>query len=572
MNILEHKPVQYFLVLLLGMFPCSAFFQNDDHSENEHSGNGREVVLFGGKIFTSNPEALWAEAVSIRAGRIRRVGSNYHVLSHAGNGAQLIDLDGRLVVPGFNDAHTHAAWSRFTELRANDIAFVPGPGPFASELYGDIEAAVQTVPPGTWITGIFGTNFIDDPMANRFDLDQVSPDNPVHLHSWAGHGTLINSAAMVAAGITEDEPDPLGGFYERVEGTNIINGFLHEYAEHRFERYLKSLIPVEEMRQQYLQYANTILTFGTTSIQDMAIGYTKEQSEEILAGIDLPIRWRDICFPLELREPCNSNLRAWSHPGGRSERLTSTGIKWITDGSPIERFANTRFPYSDLPGWFGLFNFPDSMRQILSRGRFGNPVDHQLLLHAVGGQAVDNVIAALNDFRGGSWKGRRVRIEHGDLIMPDQFNALRRQGVIVVQNPLHFTVGDTLLARYGARRFAIIQPMRTLLEQGIRLALGSDQTLGPANPMLDLFFAVTHPSHPDEALTLEQAVIAYTHGSAYAEYREKIKGTLAPGKQADLAVLSQDIFSLPVESILATVSVLTMVGGEIVYENGILDL
>ncbi len=568
MNISRYKPAHFLLIFLFWVFPCGAFFQDDAAEARHGERGGREIVLHGGKIFTSNPRQLWAEALSIRDGKIRRIGSNTEILARARHGARLIDLEGHLVVPGFNDAHTHAAWSRNTELRANDISFVPGPGPTAAELYADIAAAAQTVPPGTWITGIFGTTFVDDPMANRFDLDQVSQDNPVHLHSWAGHGTLINSAAMVEAGIAENEPDPLGGFYERVEGTDILNGFLHEYAEHQFERYLKSLIPAEEMREQYLAYANAVVTFGTTSIQDMAIGYTKQQSEEILAGIDLPIRWRDICFPLDLGESCDSHLR--SRRGDR--RLTSTGIKWITDGSPIERFAHTRLEYSDLPGWFGVFNFPDSMFLILSNARRGNPVDNQLLLHAVGDQAVDNVLAALNDFPGGTWKNRRVRIEHGDLIMADHFNALRRQGMIVAQNPLHFTVSDTLLARYGADRFAVIQPLRSLVEEGIHLALGSDQTLGPANPMLDLFFAVIHPSNPAEALTLEQAVIAYTHGSAYAEFQEHIKGTLARGKLADLAVLSQDIFTLPPPSILSTVSILTMVGGEIVHETGVLDL
>jgi predicted amidohydrolase YtcJ len=165
------------------------------------------------------------------------------------------------------------------------------------------------------------------------------------------------------------------------------------------------------------------------------------------------------------------------------------------------------------------------------------------------------------------WRTRRVRIEHCDGLLSDLIPRARDLGVLVVQNPSHFAFRDIFVARYGERVDYV--PARSLIETGIPFALGSD---GPLNPYLNIMFAALHPARPSEALTVEQAVEAYTRGSAHAEFQEQEKGTIAPGKLADLAVLSQDIFTVPVNARPATESVLTLVGGEIVYNSGALVL
>ena len=556
--------------LFILFFSGSVFGAETATSNQHHNGPPSEWIFFGGKIFTSERHRPWAQAIAIRDGRILEVGGNQRILRLARKRTKVVDLEGRVVIPGLNDAHAHVAFFLNSTEKVNGPDFLPGPGPDAAGIYALVGAKASVTPPGTWITGVFGDAFIDDPLANRFELDKVCPHHPVYLYNWAGHGVLLNSLGMALAGIAEDEPDPPGGFYERVAGSDIINGFLHEYAEHRFSRYFKGTEPIANVRNQYLAYGQAVAGFGTTSIQDMAIGFTKYQSEEILSGIDLPIRWHDICFPLDPEESCDSGLGPLM-VHDPSNRLVSSGIKWITDGSPIERFANVREPYADLAGWFGIFNWSDELSAILTRSRHGHPVRNQPVLHAVGDQALENILYGLDAFHG-TWKNRRVRIEHGDLIMHDLMPQIKRHDVVVVQNPLHFSVGATLLARFGPARFALIQPFRTLLDEGVVLALGSDFVFGPANPFLDIFFAVTHPSNPDEAISVEEAVIAYTWGSAYAEFQEHVKGTLSHGKHADLAVLSQDIFTVPAPAILSTVSVLTMVGGEIVHDDGSLAL
>ena len=160
-----------------------------------------------------------------------------------------------------------------------------------------------------------------------------------------------------------------------------------------------------------------------------------------------------------------------------------------------------------------------------------------------------------------------MRFEHGDGLVPELLPAVKKMGIVVVKNPTHFNVRDMVPGLGNQFITARLQPLRSLLAAGIPVAFGSD---GPMNPYLNIMFSVTHPDNPSEAITREQAIVAYTATSAYAEFAEKDKGTLEPGKLADLAVLSQDIFTVPTEELPKTESVLTMVGGKVVYDSGVL--
>jgi predicted amidohydrolase YtcJ len=187
------------------------------------------------------------------------------------------------------------------------------------------------------------------------------------------------------------------------------------------------------------------------------------------------------------------------------------------------------------------------------------------MFHVVGDSAIALVLNALASTGSASiWRGTRVRLEHGDGLTPDQFDRARRLGVIVVQNPTHLDLGGLLAERYDPAFLANFQPLRSLVEAGIALALGGD---GIFNPFLNIMAAVTHAHRPAEALTREQAVVAYTRGSAFAEFAEHEKGTLEPGMLADLAVLSHDIFAVPLAVLPATTSVLTVIGGRVVWDE-----
>ena len=222
-----------------------------------------------------------------------------------------------------------------------------------------------------------------------------------------------------------------------------------------------------------------------------------------------------------------------------------------------------RKPYADRPQSSGEADFSQKgMENILRESlQSGDP----LMVHAVGDGTIEMFLNAM-DATGGEkvWAQRRVRIEHGDGLLPDLVPRAKRLGVIVVQNPTHLTLDELFAKRFGEQRSREIQPLRSLLDAGIPVALGSD---GPNNPFLNIMLATVYPRRPTEALTREQAVTAYTLTSAYAEFAEKDKGSLEPGKLADLAVLSQDIFKVPPPDLPRTESVLTIVGGKVVYDS-----
>ena len=241
-------------------------------------------------------------------------------------------------------------------------------------------------------------------------------------------------------------------------------------------------------------------------------------------------------------------------------------MKWIIDGTPIERLAHMREPYADAPAERGRLNLPQSRLDEFVGWAYGS--EDPLLVHAIGDTALDAYLTALEKTgRPEVWRAKRPRIEHGDLMSPDVQARVRALGAVVVQNPSHFTFPEVFLQRYGAARVAWMQPMKALLDRGIPIAIGSD---GPINPFLNVWWASTHLTNPSQALTREQAVIAYTRGSAFAEFTERQKGQLAVGMLADLAVLSTDLFTATAEQIPAITSLLTMVGGQAVHDTGVI--
>ena len=511
-----------------------------------------DLILYNGKVFTADPSQAYSEAFAIEEERIVAVGTSAEILALADANTRRIDLQGHLAIPGINDAHYH---SLFMPPFGYNLSF-ESMEPSWQETKTAVGNAVEQVPSGTWIFGSVGMRVILDPEATRFALDRIAPDHPVYLTAYWGHGDLINSNAMTLLGIDDLEPDPKGGHFERVSGSEQLNGKVWEYAQWVPRSRLINSASDEDLIRVLQTLGDEAVRYGITSIQDMP-AVPLSRYVELLDKAQLPLRVRAIRLPMI--SVSEENVMGGRDLTSQRHRLNTVhGTKWILDGTPFERGAALREEYSDRPDWSGRINFPES--EVASMVRTSLEQDEQLLLHCAGDRTVEMIFNAMEEHEV-NWKTKRLRIEHGDGVIGDLIPRAAQLGVVVVQNPTHLAIVEVVAERYGPE--TPFFPLRTLLEAGVVLALGSD---GPLNPYLNIMLATLHPIHPSEALTREQAVVAYTRGSAYAEFQEQDKGTITKGKLADIAVLSQDIFTVPVEALPATHSILTIVGGKIVYD------
>jgi predicted amidohydrolase YtcJ len=516
-----------------------------------------DVVLVNGRLFTSDGSRPFVEALAIRGDRIVAVGTSAEMESLAGPKTTRLDLGGRVVIPGINDAHYH--------LRVDPPLVSP---PFKSrdpnwdEVKAAVLAATTQAPKGTLIQPVTGAAVLDDPRASRAALDAVAPDHAVILRTWTGNSAILNSAAFKMLGVKDNEPDPMGGRYMRASD-RTLDGRVLGFAWFRLARRLSELASDDKAMQDTRQFLNQAVRYGITSVQLMSMPPSPERCVALFERAPTPIRVRVMRFLLTDAHGrlAQEGRQLRSAPGSL---VTVSGTKWVLDGTPIERTAAMREPYLDRPdtsgpGYLPVSEFPSILKESIRN-------DDQLLLHAVGDRTIEAVLSAM-DATGGRevWAKRRLRLEHADSLMPDLIPRAKALGIIVVQNPTHLGLN---VKQWGPERAPRNQPMRALLDAGIPLAIGSD---GPNNPYLNIMLASTYPGKPGQAVTREQAVTAYTLTAAYAEFAEKDKGSLEPGKLADLAVLSQDIFRVPNEDLSKTVSVLTMVGGHIVYDANMVN-
>jgi len=337
-------------------------------------------------------------------------------------------------------------------------------------------------------------------------------------------------------GIADTALDPLSGWYERVPGSKRLTGALFEGSQFPLWDAMSAADPAAVIRE-LLRHANEELQYGITSVQDMSSSMQSNTARDIFSRIDLPVRTRVIQMPGSTEK--GRSLGEWT---GYS------GIKYVIDGTPLEQTALMSAPYPGRAAWYGRLNYPiDTIRQILREALTGS---RQLMMHVVGDSAMGIVIRLMKELAAPQeWRGKRVRIEHGNGIRRSQLPDIRDMGIIIVNTP-----------QYGMHN-----PLQSWVRAGIPVAVGPDAVI---NPFLAIKTMCTGQDDPTENLSVEQAVIAYTRIGAYAEFEEDRKGSLTVGKLADLAVLSKDIFTVPADQWLSTRSLLTVVGGKIAYDSG----
>jgi predicted amidohydrolase YtcJ len=525
-------------------------------------GTPPDLILYNGKVFTSSQKNLYVQALAISGERITATGDSAKIKSLAGPHTKEIDLGGRIVIPGLNDVHNHLGIAPPNHI---DLKLA-SPDPAWPEMKAAIAAAVLKAPKGTFVNGTMAWKIFRDVSVDRNALDQVAPNNPVVLQTLSNHAWIMNSAALAQAGIREGQPDPLGGRFER-SSDGRLTGIVREYAVFDVERTFADQTSEADALSELRNRFSEAVRWGITTIQDMSNDMPPERCVSLFEKMPTPIRVRVVRMPGTT--PAGRDIQEGRPvPHSSNPLITISGTKWMLDGTPIEgTFALRNDPAT--AGDFVLheqLTFPKTELAAMLREALH---DHdQLLVHVSAYPPASAMLDAMQSAGGTQvWAKQRLRFEHGDGLTPDLIPRVKELGIVVVQNPTHLAMVNVNPDLGGIFEKTKTQPLRSLLDAGIPVALGSD---GPMNPYLNIMFASLHPNRPSEAITREQAVIAYTLTSAYSEFTEKDKGSLEPGKLADLAVLSQDIFTAPSRDLPKTTSILTMVGGRIVYDAKII--
>jgi predicted amidohydrolase YtcJ len=525
-----------------------------------------DLVLRGGRVWAGKGLPA-ATALAARDGRVVAVGADADVAPWIGPGTRVVDLHGRLAVPGFNDAHVHFLSGGFgllsVDLRgARDEA----------DLARLLGAHARTLPRGTWILeGNWDHEaWPSKALPTRAAIDAATPDHPVFVQRLDGHMALANSAALRLAGITRDTADPAGGTIVR-DAAGEPTGILKDNAADLVSR----VIP-EPSREMNLRAARAALheaaRFGVTTVQDNSAVDALPTYQELRARGELTARlyvWRYASAMPAL-------VQAGIRTGLGDEWIRLGALKILADGSMGSGTAAFFAPYSDDPKTSGLLLHPTE--ELERTIREADAAGFQLAVHAIGDRANSLVLDAFEKAaRANGPRDRRFRIEHAQVVRKQDLARFKALGVIASIQPSH-CIDDMRWAekRIGHERSRDAYNFRSFTAGGIPVAFGTDWFVETLDPRLGLYAAVTRelpeggPAggwFPEEKIGLEDALDLYTRGSAYAEFAETEKGTLERGRLADIAVFSRDLFAIAPRAILGTPVDLTIVGGRIVYER-----
>ena len=529
-----------------------------------------DLLITRANIWTGNPRQPEAQALAILGDRIVEVGGAGEIDRWRGPNTTVIDAEGRRLLPGFNDAHVHFM-DGGAQLDNVDLKDADTQAEFARRIGERAKAK-----PGEWVVGgdWDDQRWTPAQLPTRQLIDDATNGTPVFVVRYDGHMALANSAALGRAGITQETPDPPGGEVVR-DAQGFPTGVFKDAAMDYISRVIPKTTPEQRLRavKRALGHAASL---GVTSVQDMNPSY-----DDISIYADLANRGelttRIYAAPMETGWYDQAKLGL--HRSFGSPWLRLGAVKGYADGSLGSTTAYFFQPYLDAPGTRGLLS--DEMQDVAAMRTRLMAADHarlQLCIHAIGDAGISQILDLFGDVVSANGeRDRRFRIEHAQHIAPKDFDRFSRLKVIASVQPYH-AIDDGRWAerRIGAERIKTTYPFRTLLDRGVRIALGTDWSVAPLNPILTLYAATTRATLdgrnpdgwvPDQKITIQEAIAAYTSGSAFAEFQEAEKGTIARGKLADLVILSDDVFTIPAAAIRDVKVLTTVVGGKIVHQR-----
>lgn len=525
-----------------------------------------EVIT--GKIWTGDAEKPWAEAMAIAEDTIMAVGSKEEMKALIGKDTRQTDAGkDQLIVPGFIDSHSHFIESGF-ELASVQLREAKTPKEFIQR----IADYAKTVKPGTWIIGgNWDHQNWGGELPNHEWIDSVTRDNPVLVNRIDGHMSLANSVALKLAGVNDDVKDVKGGEVIRKNGR--ITGLFKDNALN----YVRKLIPhpSKEMEQKAFQaamdyYAARGIT-SVTSVPGTGFGdYFNVYKDAQKIG------------PFKTRIYAVSELKNWQKVSeqikkdGKGDKwLRYGGVKGFVDGSLGSHTAAFMHPFTDTPKDSGFFVLPEA--ELYKRIKSADSAGLQLLIHAIGDRSINTLLNLSEKLEKESGKkDRRFRIEHAQHILPADIPRFKTQNIIASVQPYH-AIDDGKWAEkvIGHERAKTTYAFRSLLDVGTKLAFGSDWFVAPADPLIGIYAAVTrrtlddkNPNGwiPEQKVTTEEALKAYTIDAAYSTFEDNIKGSLKKGKLADYVILEKDITKLDPVQIQSVKILSTVVGGKEVFK------
>jgi predicted amidohydrolase YtcJ len=590
------KPLLALLLLLIGPFRAPRLPQSADvgtmppeeKMQDSKPNAPADTIFLNGNIWTgtklqfvsgknSYPLVSVAQALAVKGDRILAVGTNSEIQKHKGKNTRVIDLGGRFVMPGFNDAHLHLSGGGFTKMQVD----LTGTNSL-TEMKQRIADHARSTPPHEWILGRGWdhTKWTEQVLPTRHDLDSVTGDHPAIFGRVDGHIAIANSAALKLAGIDRNTKAPAGGAIDH-DASGEPTGILRESAWSLVNAKIPALSPAQVRKAMELALADAA-QWGLTSVQSQLLD--NREWQDFLVCEDLEREGKltarvTMWLPFDLPLATIQQWRAY-HPA--TDPMLHTGmLKGYMDGSLGSHTAAMREPFSDEPANKGLAEWDQSKLNQMAQERAA--AGFQLGFHAIGDRAADMALEAFSAAQRylhehdsvSAHREPRYRIEHDQVIEPDQFAKYKALGVIASVQPNHLLTDMNWAEKnIGPERAKTSYPWRSFLDNGVVLAFGTDYPVEPLTPFRGIYAAVTRKNeegtreyYPGQKLTIDEALEAYTTGSAYADFAERDKGQLKPGMLADFVVLDRDLTKIPPHEILGTKVLRTVVSGKTVYEQ-----
>jgi predicted amidohydrolase YtcJ len=528
-----------------------------------------DVIITNATIWTVDKAHPQAEAVAVLGERIIAVGTSAEVDAWHGPQTKVFDAHGKLLLPGFNDSHVHFVdgGDHLSQVQLKDAA---SPREFADR----IAQRARTTPKGEWVTGGDWDEQKWSPaeLPTKDLIDAATPDTPVWVNRYDGHESLANSVTLKLANITAKTQDPAGGQIVR-DAQGNPTGVLRDSAQDLVTKVMPVMTHAHRMRaiKQAMDHAASM---GVTSVQDMNPLYEDVRAyAELQEKNQLTLRIYAAPMETDWKDQAKVGIR---HAFG-TPMLRLGAVKGYADGSLGSETAYFFDAYTDDSKSHGLLS--DEMHPVsamAARLKAADAAGLQLCVHAIGDKAISTVLDIFEQIEKANGKrDRRWRIEHSQHMAAKDFARYARLGVIASVQPYH-AIDDGRWAekRIGPDRIKRTYAFRTFMDNGVRLAFGTDWSVAPLSPMWSVYAATTRATLdgknpegwiPEQKLKVAEAVEAYTMGSAYAEFQDKEKGSITLGKLADFVVLSDDIFKIPLSSIKNVKVEATFLGGKLVY-------